>query len=62
MSTLGQRVITTRSGVRIGSAYVPKPPQPSADAATIQAALLEPRTTQPLTGWRRVVGFLWSRA
>lgn len=53
------RYITTPSGVRIGSAYQPKPPIMSADHERLQAALFDPRTAKPLTGWRRILGFFW---
>lgn len=62
MSTAGRRVITTRSGVRIGAAYTPRPPLPSRDHEHLQAALLNSRTAQPLTGWRRLFGFFWRLA
>lgn len=32
--------VITRTGIRIGSAYLGRPPQPSADAEAIQHALL----------------------
>jgi hypothetical protein len=36
-------IVTTRTGLHIGSAYIGKPPEPSADAEQIQAALLDER-------------------
>jgi hypothetical protein len=56
------RLVTTRTGIQIGALYQPPPPRPGLYAERIQAALLEPRTTQPLTGWRRLLGYLWSKA
>lgn len=41
-SSIGARVITTRSGVQIGSTFIPKPPMPSDDAERLQRALLDP--------------------
>lgn len=38
--TAGDRIITTPSGLRIGSAYTPPPARLSDDAERIQAALL----------------------
>lgn len=35
-------LVTTRTGLTIGSAYIPPIPQQSRDADAIQAALLEP--------------------
>ena len=37
----------TSTGIEIGGAYIPPPPQPSADAERIQAALLNPHRTGP---------------
>lgn len=48
--------------VLIGSTYIPRPPRLSADAERIQAALLEPRTQQPASGFRRLLGYLWGLA
>lgn len=36
-------IVTTRTGLHIGCAYIGKPPAPSADAEEIQAALLGDR-------------------
>ena len=51
---------TTRSGVKIGIAYVP-PPQPirSLDAVRLQSALLEPRTKTAPSIVRRLVFPIW---
>jgi len=56
------RIHTTRAGVRIGSAYTPKPLRPEGDALRLQAALLEPRTTGEQTLTQRVLGALWRAA
>lgn len=55
-----RRAVPYNTGrVQIGLTFQPRPPRLSADAAAIQAALLEPRTAQPATGLRRVLAFLW---
>lgn len=53
------RMVTTPAGITIGRSYVPPPMPLGSQAQAIQAALLEPRTAQPLTGWRRVFGLIW---
>ena len=50
---------TTRTGLRIGCAYVPTPPAPPKDGERLQAALLEPRTKYPVSLVRRVAGAVW---
>lgn len=45
-STMGERVITTSAGVRIGSAFIPRPPMPSDDAERLQKALLDQKPMQ----------------
>lgn len=50
------RFITTRAGVRIGSAWTPPPPRPSADQEAVQRALLDPRTSIPARALHRLVG------
>jgi len=56
------RFHTTRAGVRIGSAYTPKPLRPEGDALTLQAALLNEKTTGPRTLLQRIGGALWRAA
>lgn len=53
------RYITTPAGVRIGSAYTPKPQRLTADQERMQAALLEPRTATPRSFLQRLLGALW---
>jgi hypothetical protein len=53
--------ITTPAGVRIGSAWQPPPARLDRDQQQVQAALLEPRTAQPLRGISRVFGAIWKR-
>lgn len=38
--------VTTRTGIRIGASYVPKPMPVQGDAIKVQAALLDPRTAR----------------
>lgn len=45
--------------VQIGIAYTPKPAMLTADQESIQAALLEPRTTRPQSALQRVFGRVW---
>ncbi len=52
------RAITCR-GVVIGGAIAPPLPTMPKDGELIQAALLDPRTAQPQTAWRRAMGALW---
>ena len=52
------RAITCR-GIVIGGAIAPPVPTMTQDGELIQAALLDPRTAQPQTAWRRVMGALW---
>lgn len=59
MNTLGARVITTPAGVRIGSAFTPKPAPMDRDARAVQAALLDPRTASPLPSTLRLFGAIW---
>ncbi len=54
------RYITTRSGVRIGSAWTPPPARIEGDATRIQSALLDERTARPQTVVQRLVGRIWS--
>lgn len=53
---MGRRVITTASGVRIGSAYTPRAPTMDRDALRLQSALLDERTARRAPGltilWR----------
>lgn len=42
-----RRVVATRTGILIGSAYV-APPRASIDAFKLQSALLDPLTAAPL--------------
>lgn len=51
--------ITTPAGVRISSAYQPPPARMDRDAQAIQRALLEPRTSQPLSPLARLLGAIW---
>lgn len=53
--------ITTPAGVRIGSAWQPPPARLDRDQQQVQAALLEPRTAEPLRGAARVFGAIWKR-
>lgn len=53
------RYITTSTGVRIGAAYQRPLPKLDRDHQTVQAALLEPRTTQAPTLLARVVSPLY---
>lgn len=57
--TRAARMVTTPAGITIGIAWAPPAPLFSRDAESIQSALLEPRTARPITGWRRVLGFIW---
>lgn len=50
------RFITTRSGVRIGSAWTPPAPRPTADQEQMQRALLERRTRHPRPLFARFIG------
>lgn len=52
------RAITCR-GIVIGGAIAPPMPTMPKDGELIQAALLDPRTAQPQTAWRRAMGALW---
>lgn len=60
--TRAARMVTTPAGITIGIAWQPPAPRLSRDHEHLQAALLEPRTERPLTGWRRFFGFFWSHA
>ena len=46
--THATRITVTKAGVRIGSAYVPPPPQPSRDGEVIQSLLLPEREQRRL--------------
>lgn len=46
--THATRITVTKAGVRIGAAYLPKPPAPSKDAEVIQAAFLSERLQRRL--------------
>lgn len=53
------RGIITPTGLVIGGAYQP-PPQPlTRDQERMQAALLDERTTQQPTLWRRIIAPVW---
>lgn len=59
-SDMGRRVLTTRTGLRIGSAYTPKPSAAmDRDHERLQRALLDERTAGPRTGVVRAFSFLW---
>jgi hypothetical protein len=57
-----RRLIRTRAGIIIGSAYTPPPGPASADAERIQSALLDPVTSKRLplhiALWRRFAHWL----
>lgn len=57
--TRAARMTTTRTGITIGIAYMPRPQCQGHHAERIQAALLDERTAKPLTGVWRVVGRFW---
>lgn len=60
-SDMGRRVLTTRTGLRIGSAYTPKPSAAmDRDHERLQRALLDERTAGPRTEVVRVLSLLWS--
>jgi hypothetical protein len=50
------RCYTTRTGLRIGIAYMKPPARMQGDAVKVQAALLEPRTARPMSRLRLLVG------
>lgn len=52
--------ITTPSGVRIGSAWTPPPARMDRDAQTLQKALLDSRTAQPIRF--SAIALLWRLA
>jgi hypothetical protein len=49
------RCYTTRTGLRIGIAYMKPPARMQGDAVKVQAALLEPRTRHAPSRLRRLV-------
>ena len=53
------RFITTPAGVRIGCAYQRPAPRLDRDHQTVQAALLDPRTTTRPTLIQRVAAPIW---
>lgn len=56
------RFTQTRTGLRIGVAYVPRPMAVSGDQERIQCALLDPRTARRPSALARVLGWLWGKA
>lgn len=53
------RVPFNTGKVQIGIAHIPKPAALTADHELVQAALLEPRTTQPQSCLQRLFGRVW---
>lgn len=53
------RTLCTCRGLHIGGAFRPPMPQPTRDGEQLQAALLEPRTAQPLPPVQAVLGAIW---
>lgn len=53
------RFITTRSGVRISSAYTRPPARVDGDHERVQAALLEPRTQRPPSPLARFIAVVF---
>ncbi|HYE41262.1 MAG TPA: hypothetical protein VEB23_15090 [Ramlibacter sp.] len=53
------RYITTRSGVRIGSAWTPPPHRIDHDHHKLQTALLNPRTARPMNTAQRIAAAAW---
>lgn len=51
---------TTKAGVRIGLLYIPPPARMIGDAMKLQAAFLEPKTTQPMSRLRWLAGRIWA--
>lgn len=52
---MNTRVVTTKTGIRIGSAWLPRRLDQSADADKIQAALLEPIPVGKRPWWYRLL-------
>ena len=50
----------TRSGLRIGCAWTPRPARFDRDHERLQAALLDPRTAMPPNPLMRLAGAIWS--
>lgn len=57
-----ERMVTTSAGITIGIAHKPRPQPLGEQAEVIQAALLKHRASRHLTGWRRLLRFLWDKA
>lgn len=53
------RTHVTRAGIVIGGAYIPPAPAMTRTDELVQAALLEPRTAQPMSLLQSVLGAIW---
>lgn len=61
MSPRTANLTLTGKGLRIGIAHTPPPTPIYGDALRLQAALLEPKTAQPLPLFARIAAAVWSR-
>jgi len=59
MSPRTASLAITATGLRIGIAYIPPAPAMTRTDELVQAALLEPRTAQPMSLLQSVLGAIW---